>query len=139
VRYCGITFSYTAVTVLLNYSQCFAKQGICIANEHGAVCNPQTMGLANGLAQSTVSLARFMGPVSSRKGLNERCDSLYALNVDIGWLCKLFTQSFNGLLRILFAKLWSFSTHADPEGYGFGFWFCGASCFLALLHSFTLN
>ncbi|KDN48902.1 hypothetical protein RSAG8_02255, partial [Rhizoctonia solani AG-8 WAC10335] len=81
----AITFSYTAVTVLLNY-----------------MCTPQTLGLANGLAQSVVSLARFMGP-------------------------------------ILGGYLWSFSTHADPEGYGFGFWFCGAFCVLALLHSFTLH
>ncbi|CAE6441589.1 unnamed protein product [Rhizoctonia solani] len=85
IRYCGITFSYTAVTVLLNY-----------------MCTPQTVGLANGLAQSVVSLARFMGP-------------------------------------ILGGYLWSFSTHADPEGYGFGFWFCGVFCVLGLLHSFTLH
>ncbi|KAH7341068.1 hypothetical protein B0J17DRAFT_344352 [Rhizoctonia solani] len=85
IRYCGITFSYTAVTVLLNY-----------------MCTPQTVGLANGLAQSVVSLARFIGP-------------------------------------ILGGYLWSFSTHADPEGYGFGFWFCGVFCVLALLHSFTLH
>ncbi|KAJ1309574.1 hypothetical protein OPQ81_006347 [Rhizoctonia solani] len=85
IRYCGITFSYTAVTVLLNY-----------------MCTPQTMGLANGLAQSVVSLARFIGPV-------------------------------------LGGYIWSFSTHTDAEGYGFGFWFCGAFSVLALLHSFTLH
>ncbi|KAG9097281.1 hypothetical protein FRC06_007738, partial [Ceratobasidium sp. 370] len=45
IRYCGITFSYTAVAVLLNY-----------------MSPPHAIGLANGLAQSIVSLARFMGP-----------------------------------------------------------------------------
>ncbi|KAG9102144.1 hypothetical protein FS749_014922 [Ceratobasidium sp. UAMH 11750] len=48
IRYCGITFSYTAVAVLLNY-----------------MSPPHAIGLANGLAQSVVSLARFMGPVGT--------------------------------------------------------------------------
>ncbi|KAG9124286.1 hypothetical protein FRC07_012128 [Ceratobasidium sp. 392] len=80
IRYCGITFSYTAVAVLLNY-----------------MSPPHAIGMANGLAQSIVSLARFMGP------------------------------------------LWSFSTHADPEGFAFGFGFCAAFCILAVLHSFVLH
>ncbi|KAF8609910.1 hypothetical protein BDV93DRAFT_517136 [Ceratobasidium sp. AG-I] len=85
VRYCGITFSYTSATVLLNY-----------------LSPPHAVGLANGLAQSVISLARFLGP-------------------------------------LLGGYIWSFSTHADPEGYAFVFWFCAAFCILALLHSFTLR
>ncbi|ELU44988.1 MFS_1 domain-containing protein [Rhizoctonia solani AG-1 IA] len=83
------------------------------------VCTPQTMGLANGLAQSVVSLARFMGPVSNGQGWSVR------------WLTVC--------VPCRYWVLWSFSTHADPEGYEFGFWFCGAFCALALLHSFTLH
>ncbi|KAF8591246.1 hypothetical protein K439DRAFT_1402380 [Ramaria rubella] len=46
VRYCGSTFAYTSVSILLNY-----------------MSPPHVVGLANGLAQSIVSLARFAGPV----------------------------------------------------------------------------
>lgn len=46
VRYCGATFTYTSVAILLNY-----------------MTPPPIVGLANGLAQSIVSLARFCGPI----------------------------------------------------------------------------
>ncbi|PSS32051.1 hypothetical protein PHLCEN_2v2196 [Hermanssonia centrifuga] len=46
IRFCGITFSYTAISVLLNY-----------------MSPPNVVGYANGIAQSIVSLARFCGPV----------------------------------------------------------------------------
>ncbi|TCD71907.1 hypothetical protein EIP91_000039 [Steccherinum ochraceum] len=46
IRYCGITFSYTAISVLLNY-----------------MSPPHLVGYANGIAQSIVSLARFFGPI----------------------------------------------------------------------------
>ncbi|KAI0087355.1 hypothetical protein BDY19DRAFT_247311 [Irpex rosettiformis] len=45
-RFCGITFTYTAISVLLNY-----------------MSPPHVVGYANGIAQSIVSLARFCGPV----------------------------------------------------------------------------
>jgi len=46
VRYCATTFTYTSVAILLNY-----------------MTPPPIVGLANGLAQSIVSLARFFGPI----------------------------------------------------------------------------
>ncbi|OSC97802.1 major facilitator MFS-1 [Trametes coccinea BRFM310] len=46
VRFCGSTFSYTAISVLLNY-----------------MSPPHLVGFANGIAQSIVSLARFAGPI----------------------------------------------------------------------------
>ncbi|KAH8103084.1 major facilitator superfamily MFS-1 [Cristinia sonorae] len=46
IRYAGITFSYTAISVLLNY-----------------MSPPHIVGYANGIAQSIVSLARFFGPI----------------------------------------------------------------------------
>ncbi|TFY76791.1 hypothetical protein EWM64_g7223 [Hericium alpestre] len=46
VRYCGSTFAYTSVSILLNY-----------------MSPPPVVGLANGLAQSIVSLARCFGPI----------------------------------------------------------------------------
>ncbi|EED83137.1 predicted protein [Postia placenta Mad-698-R] len=46
VRFCGGTFAYTAVSVLLNY-----------------MTPPHLIGFANGVAQSIVSLARFFGPI----------------------------------------------------------------------------
>ncbi|KAJ7029261.1 hypothetical protein C8F04DRAFT_1265134 [Mycena alexandri] len=46
LRYCGTTFSYTSVSILLNY-----------------MTPPNAVGLANGMAQSIVSLARCFGPV----------------------------------------------------------------------------
>jgi hypothetical protein len=45
-RYCGGTFAYTSVMVLIN-----------------AMSPPPVVGLANGLAQSLVSLGRFVGPI----------------------------------------------------------------------------
>ncbi|KAG5727530.1 Protein ZINC INDUCED FACILITATOR 1 [Termitomyces sp. T112] len=46
IRYCGITFGYTAISILLNY-----------------MTPPSAVGYANGIAQSIVSLARCFGPV----------------------------------------------------------------------------
>ncbi|KAG6841094.1 hypothetical protein C0991_001901 [Blastosporella zonata] len=46
VRYCGITFAYTSISILLNY-----------------MTPPNAVGYANGIAQSIVSLARCIGPV----------------------------------------------------------------------------
>ncbi|KAH9926841.1 hypothetical protein B0H21DRAFT_763768 [Amylocystis lapponica] len=46
IRFCGGTFAYTAVSVLLNY-----------------MSPPHVVGFANGIAQSIVSLARFFGPI----------------------------------------------------------------------------
>ncbi|KAI1794415.1 major facilitator superfamily MFS-1 [Ganoderma leucocontextum] len=46
VRFCGSTFSYTAISVLLNY-----------------MSPPHLVGFANGIAQTIVSLARFAGPI----------------------------------------------------------------------------
>ncbi|KAF8553331.1 major facilitator superfamily MFS-1 [Imleria badia] len=46
VRYCGNTFAYTAVAILLNY-----------------MTPPAAVGFANGAAQSIVSLARCFGPI----------------------------------------------------------------------------
>ncbi|KAI0370487.1 major facilitator MFS-1 [Pilatotrama ljubarskyi] len=46
IRFCGSTFSYTAISVLLNY-----------------MSPPHLVGFANGIAQSIVSLARFVGPI----------------------------------------------------------------------------
>ncbi|EJD01298.1 major facilitator superfamily MFS-1 [Fomitiporia mediterranea MF3/22] len=46
LRYAGITFTYTAVAILLNY-----------------MSPPHILGYANGVAQSIVSFARFLGPV----------------------------------------------------------------------------
>ncbi|KAJ7512779.1 hypothetical protein B0H11DRAFT_1947347 [Mycena galericulata] len=46
LRYCGITFGYTSMSILLNY-----------------MTPPSAVGLANGIAQSIVSLARCFGPV----------------------------------------------------------------------------
>lgn len=46
LRYCGSTFGYTSVSILLNY-----------------MTPPNAVGLANGIAQSIVSLARCVGPV----------------------------------------------------------------------------
>ncbi|KAG1747361.1 hypothetical protein EDB19DRAFT_1686930 [Suillus lakei] len=46
VRYCGNTFGYTAISILLNY-----------------MTPPHAVGFANGVAQSIVSLARCFGPI----------------------------------------------------------------------------
>lgn len=46
LRYCGSTFGYTAISILLNY-----------------MTPPNAVGFANGIAQSIVSLARCIGPV----------------------------------------------------------------------------
>ncbi|KAF5390805.1 hypothetical protein D9757_004422 [Collybiopsis confluens] len=46
LRFCGSTFGYTAISILLNY-----------------MTPPHAVGLANGIAQSIVSLARCIGPV----------------------------------------------------------------------------
>jgi len=45
-RYCGATFTFTSVSILLNY-----------------MTPPPVVGMANGVAQSIVSLARGFGPL----------------------------------------------------------------------------
>lgn len=47
VRFAAVVFSYTAISVLLNYSS-----------------PPHIVGLSNGISQSLVSAARFIGPLS---------------------------------------------------------------------------
>ncbi|KAH9050884.1 major facilitator superfamily MFS-1 [Lactarius deliciosus] len=46
IRYCGATFTFTSVSILLNY-----------------MSPPPVIGMANGVAQSIVSLARGFGPI----------------------------------------------------------------------------
>ncbi|KAK0207165.1 hypothetical protein DFS33DRAFT_1382241 [Desarmillaria ectypa] len=46
VRFCGVTFAFTSVAILLNY-----------------MSPPEAVAYANGVAQSIVSLARCFGPV----------------------------------------------------------------------------
>lgn len=65
VRYCAITFSYTAISILLNYSkfQCSPFSARVVIIELSVVTPPSAVGYANGIAQSIVSLARCFGPV----------------------------------------------------------------------------
>lgn len=63
VRYCGTTFAYTAVSVLLNYSEPFLSLQLRDIANSGTVSPPHVVGIANGIAQSIVSLARFFGPI----------------------------------------------------------------------------
>ncbi|KAG9018555.1 hypothetical protein FRB90_011440 [Tulasnella sp. 427] len=46
VRFCGITFSYTSISILINY-----------------MSPPHLVSLSNSIGQSTVALARFVGPI----------------------------------------------------------------------------
>ncbi|THU88597.1 hypothetical protein K435DRAFT_307650 [Dendrothele bispora CBS 962.96] len=46
IRFCGGTFGYTSISILLNY-----------------MTPPHAVGYANGIAQSVVSLARCVGPI----------------------------------------------------------------------------
>ncbi len=65
VRYCAITFSYTAISILLNYSefQCSPFSARVCTIDIFLVTPPSAVGYANGIAQSIVSLARCFGPV----------------------------------------------------------------------------
>lgn len=63
VRFCGSTFSYTAVSVLLNYSAYWLWVSASSTVYVLLVSPPHVVGFANGVAQSTVSLARFVGPI----------------------------------------------------------------------------
>ncbi|KAG8872943.1 hypothetical protein FRB98_009283 [Tulasnella sp. 332] len=46
LRYCGTTFTYTAITILLNY-----------------MSPPHLVSLSNSIGQSTVAFMRFIGPI----------------------------------------------------------------------------
>ncbi|KAH7100996.1 major facilitator superfamily domain-containing protein [Auriculariales sp. MPI-PUGE-AT-0066] len=67
VRYCATTFAFTSITILLNYR----TSNISVRNRDVltffAVTPPSAVGLANGLAQSMASLARFIGPALGAK------------------------------------------------------------------------
>ena len=63
VRYCGITFGYTSISILLNYSELnliYEPHSLLIDK---LVTPPSAVGYANGIAQSMASLARCVGPV----------------------------------------------------------------------------
>jgi hypothetical protein len=62
LRYCAITFAYTAISILLNYSKCLSLF-IGYPTDSVPVTPPNAVGIANGIAQSIVSLARCFGPV----------------------------------------------------------------------------
>jgi hypothetical protein len=62
LRYVGITFGYTAISILLNYSMLFFISTF-LDTHSPAVTPPAAVGMANGIAQSIVSLARCFGPI----------------------------------------------------------------------------
>jgi len=67
VRYCGITFGYTSIAILLNYSELYLILYLShirfLIDKLLIVTPPSTVGYANGIAQSMASLARCIGPV----------------------------------------------------------------------------
>lgn len=63
LRFCGGTFAYTSISILLNYSTCSRVLQSGWAQFHFSVTPPHAVGLANGIAQSIVSLARCFGPI----------------------------------------------------------------------------
>ena len=79
------------------------------------------VGLANGLAQSTVSLARFIGPIiggavsAKRFGVVEVSRSLTA------------------------AQVWSASINGNPSGYFAGFYVVTLGCIIQLALSFFVR
>jgi len=69
VRFCGNTFAFTSITILLNYSASlfFHLLSLRTLTVRCTVTPPSAVGLANGLAQSIASLARFIGPALGAK------------------------------------------------------------------------
>lgn len=86
--------------------------------EQGKVSPPEVIGLANGIAQSIVSLARFLGPVIG------------------GYVSDFsFYQSF----RSFAIKLWSVSVAGSPNGYPLGFLIVSVVTALAVAQSFLIR
>jgi hypothetical protein len=77
------------------------------------------VGMANGLAQSIVSLARFFGPVGP--SLPQTISHVEIVSQIIG------------------GYLWVTSVEGDPSGYSFGFVVCSVICALAILQSFMIR
>lgn len=67
VRYCGATFTFTSASILLNYStrsELFSPLLLWVLKRvYLSVSPPPVVGMANGVAQSIVSLARGFGPI----------------------------------------------------------------------------
>jgi hypothetical protein len=77
---------------------------------------PHVVGLANGLAQSTVSFARFFGPViggavSSRSLVAEQANQ----------------------------QVWSASINGNPSGYATGFYVVAFLCFIQWSLAFLIR
>lgn len=128
VRYCGSTFSYTAISVLLNYSTSSSAVSSS-SRAHFTVCfsvsPPHLVGFANGIAQSIVSLARFAGPI-------------------LGGTVRTFVLSYPRVFCLMMmgvcsCQLWSTSVQDNPSGYPLGFIVCSLACGLAILHSFFIR
>lgn len=80
---------------------------------------PPIIGLANGVAQSIVSLARGFGPLLGGY-VSAPSLSIYIFS-DIA------------------LQMWSVSVQGNPSGYYTGFVVVGAACALAVLHSFSIR
>ncbi|KAK1225884.1 hypothetical protein PQX77_011155 [Marasmius sp. AFHP31] len=68
IRYCGITFAFTAIAILINSSRLplfgDSPYAMCsLAHVVDLVTAPEYVGYANGIAQSIASLARCIGPI----------------------------------------------------------------------------
>lgn len=81
---------------------------------------PHAVGLANGVAQSIVSLARCFGPVLGG----------YVSQSQAFWL------RFADTLPI---QLWAASTQDNPSGYPIGFLVCSGVATVAIAHSFVIR
>ncbi|KAI0316321.1 hypothetical protein OF83DRAFT_1173001 [Amylostereum chailletii] len=99
IRYCGNTFTYTSVSILVNY-----------------MSPPPVVGLANGIAQSIVSLARCIGPILGG----------YPLSVLFLIMHANATHS---------PQIWSVSLEDNPSGFYIPFFIISGVTALAILHS----
>ena len=86
------------------------------------VSPPHLLGYANGIAQSIVSFARFVGPV-----LGGYVRNILSITSPL-WTC---TNHIS--------QLWSVSVDGNPSGYPLGFIACSCVTLFAIAHSFLIR
>ena len=87
-----------------------------------SVSPPPVVGIANGVAQSIVSLARGFGPL-------------------LGGYVRSITATLASYTKILtdFFQIWSVTVQGGPSGYYIGFMIVGVACALAVCHTFFIR
>ena len=125
VRYCGITFGYTSIAILLNYS------------ELNMILVPHSIPDRRTAYSDTSKRCWLCERNCSKHG--KSCSMYWASG---WWLCELewlFFFWFCFTEANCTCQMWAMSITDNPSGYYLGFVVCAVVCCLSFLQSFLIR